>query len=121
MKISARRAAALLAVPLLSACIVVPRTVMTYDPACRIVAREMTLQTVQVASIGSCANQACVTLVAAAAITGLASTVVSGSIAVVGNAAYWIERQGQCQPPPAAPLPMPLPMPIPTAPAPAMQ
>ena len=116
MKLSPGRAAALLAVPLLAACIVVPRTIMTYDPACRIVAREMTLQAVQVASIGGCANQACVTLVAAAAITGLASTVVSGSIAVVGNAVYWIERQGQCQPPPAAPMPIPLP----TAPAPAM-
>lgn len=118
MKLSPARTAALLAVPVLSACIVVPRTVMTYDPACRMVAREMTLQAVQVASIGGCANQACVTLVAAAAITGLASTVVSGSIAVVGNAVYWIERQGQCRPPPAAA--MPLPLPLPTAPAPAM-
>jgi hypothetical protein len=98
VKPALRHAAVLLAVPMLSACIMVPRTVMTYDPACRIVARQMTLQPVQVASIGGCANQACVTLVAAAAVTGLASTIVSGSIAVVGNVVYWIERQGQCHP-----------------------
>jgi len=114
----APNAAALLAVPLLSACIMVPRTVMTYDPACRIVARQMTLQAVQVGYIGGCANQACVTLVAVAAITGLASTVVSGSIAVVGNMVYWMERQGDCKPPPAM-AGFPLPPPVLTAPAPA--
>ena len=94
----------------------VPHTVMTYDSTCRMVVRQMTLQPVQVASIGGCANQACVTLVAAAAVTGLASTIVSGSIAVVGNAVYWIERQGQCHPLPAG---APPPLMRPTTPAPA--
>jgi hypothetical protein len=34
-------------------------------------------------------------LVALGAVTA-ASAVISGSIAVVGNAVYWFERQGRC-------------------------
>jgi hypothetical protein len=29
-------------------------------------------------------------------VVAVASAVVSGSIAVVGNVVYWLERQGQC-------------------------
>jgi hypothetical protein len=63
-----------------------------------------------------------VTLVAVAAVTGLASTVVSGSIAIVGNVVYWLERQGHCggsapatAPAPARPSPVPAPSPASTA------
>jgi hypothetical protein len=80
----------------LSACVVVPRTIARYDAECHIVARYMTLQPVQVASIGGCSNDGCVALVAMAGATAAASTIISGSIAVAGNVVYWLERQGQC-------------------------
>lgn len=79
---------------LLAGCVVVPRTVQTYDPACRVVAKHVTLEAVQVAYIGGCGGDACVVLLAAAGVTVAASAVVSGSIAVVGNVVYWLERQG---------------------------
>ena len=82
----------------LAGCVVVPRTVETYDPHCRIVARQMTLDAMQVAGLGGCSNSGCITLLAAAGVTAAASAVVSGSIAVIGNVVYWLERQGRCQP-----------------------
>jgi hypothetical protein len=81
---------------LLGGCVMVPRTVHRYDPECRVVVRTMELEAVQFASIGGCSNQGCVALVAAAAVTAAASAVVSGSITVVGNTVFWLERQGQC-------------------------
>jgi hypothetical protein len=80
----------------LSACVVVPATVTRYDPECRIIARHMTLHPVQLASIGGCVNHGCVALVAVAGATAAASTVISGSIAIVGNVVYWLEERGQC-------------------------
>ncbi|MEJ8836902.1 hypothetical protein [Ramlibacter sp. AN1133] len=81
---------------LLGACVVVPRTVVGYDPECHVVARQMTLQAVQVASIAGCSNSGCGVLLAAAGATAAASMVVSGTIAVVGNVVYWLEKQGNC-------------------------
>lgn len=91
----------------LSACVVVPRTVVHYDTECHIVARQMTLQAVQVASIAGCSNSGCAALLAAAGATAAASLVVSGTIAVVGNVVYWLEKQGDCVRP-GAPVPPPL-------------
>jgi hypothetical protein len=85
------------AVLLLQACVMVPRTVEGYDAGCRTQARHMVLDAVQVGSIGSCSNQGCVMIVAVAGVTAAASAVVSGSIAVVGNVVYWLERQGRCE------------------------
>jgi hypothetical protein len=85
---------------LLAGCVLVPVTVATYDPACGMVARQMTLQPVQLAAIQGCSNQGCAVLVVAAGATAAASLVVSGSIAIVGNVVYWLERQGRCLEPP---------------------
>ena len=82
---------------LLSACVLEPRTVETWDPECRTIARHMTRQPVQVAVFSGCANEGCATLLVLAGATTAVSAVVSGSIAVVGNAVYWLERQGRCQ------------------------
>jgi hypothetical protein len=81
---------------LLSACVVVPRTVVGYDSECHVVARQMTLQPLQLASIGGCSNSGCGALLAAAGATAAASLVVSGTIAVAGNVVYWLEKQGHC-------------------------
>lgn len=81
----------------LGACVYVPRTVEIHDPECRIVARHMVLQEVQIAALVGCANEGCITLVVAAAATAAVSAVISGSIVVAGNTVYWFERRGQCR------------------------
>jgi hypothetical protein len=91
-----RLAAIIAAALLLTACVIVPVTVDAYDPACRTVARQMTLQPVQLAAIQGCSNQGCAALLAVAGATAAASLVVSGSIAIVGNVVYWLEKQGRC-------------------------
>ncbi len=97
----ALRRACLGALPfLLSACVVVPRTVERYDPDCRIIARHMDLETVQIGYIAGCSNLGCATLIVAAAATVTASAIISGSIVVIGNTVYWFEKQGRCLRPP---------------------
>jgi hypothetical protein len=84
---------------LLSACVMVPVTVEDYDADCRVVTHHMALQAVQVGAIASCSNQSCAALVIAAAGVTAASAIVSGSIVVIGNAAYWAERRAGCMAP----------------------
>lgn len=93
---------AVLAAGLTSACVVVPVTTADYDPGCQLVTHHMTLQAIQVAQLDHCANQGCeMALIAALGVTA-ASAIVSGSIAIVGNVAYWVERRAGCA---AAPPP----------------
>ena len=94
----------LLAAGLLSACMVLPRTESVYDAECRLQRRQMVLDVHQVAAFGGCANQGCVALLVGAGVVTAASAVVSSSIAVIGNAVYWLERVGRCNRavPPAA-------------------
>ncbi len=80
---------------------VVPRTDSVYDAGCQMQRRQMTLEVHQVGAFGGCSNDGCTALLVAAGVVAAASAVVSGSIAVVGNMVYWIERQGQCRPVPA--------------------
>lgn len=101
----------LLACALVSGCMVVPRTTVTYDADCRQVRKQITLESQQVGAIAICRNNAeCAGLLALYGFAAAASVVVSGSIALVGNVAYWLEEQGQCVrerggPPPSTPLP----------------
>lgn len=81
---------------LLAACVYVPRTTEVYDADCRVTARQMDMQPVQIASISGCSNQGCAAVLVAAGATAAASAVVSGSIVVVGNVVYWFEKQGRC-------------------------
>ena len=95
-----RKASVLAFVLLLQGCVFLPVTVEAYDPACRVVQRQMTLQPVQLAAISGCGNGGCAALLGGAGVTAAASLVVSGSIAIIGNVVYWLERQGaSCQPP----------------------
>jgi len=52
---------------------------------------------VQVAAIGGCQNQSCLAMILAVGATTAASVIVSGSIVIVGNIAYWLERQATCR------------------------
>jgi len=88
--------AAVLAVALLGGCVYVPTTTVVYDQDCRIQARHMTMQPVQLGALGHCQGQGCAELLVAAGAVAAASAVVSGSIVVAGNVAYWFEKQGRC-------------------------
>lgn len=85
----------------LAGCIVVPRSAEVYDPKCRTYVKQIVLETEALGAIGGCRNDGCTALLAAMGIVSAASAVVSGSVAVVGNIAYWVERRGQCPTGPA--------------------
>ena len=90
-----RRAGAAFALALQS-CVVVPQTREVYDSQCQVLTKEITLETTVLGRLGGCAGDACLALLVAAGAVTAATAVVSGSIALVGNVAYWIERQGRC-------------------------
>lgn len=82
---------------LLSACVFVPVTTEVYDPDCQIVTRQMELRPVQVSALGQCHGaDDCGGMLVLFGATAAASAVVSGSIVIVGNVAYWFEKQGRC-------------------------
>ena len=107
-----------LSAAVLGACIVVPQTQMVYDPDCKMHTRQVTLQAAYLGGFHSCAGDSCLAMLAAVGVVTAASVVVSGSIALVGNVVYWMERQGRCPPAPAtAPLASPSSGPPPAPPS----
>lgn len=86
----------LLAACLLSSCVVVPRTEIVFDDECKVLRRRMVLDMHQIGVFGGCSNDGCVALLVGAGVVTAGSAVVWGSIAMVGNVVYWLERQGQC-------------------------
>ena len=94
-----RSTAATLAASLLaSGCVIVPVTVESYDPDCRLVTHHMELQTTQVNSMVQCSGSGCNQLLAAFGVSA-ASVIVSGSIVVIGNVVYWAEERAGCEAP----------------------
>jgi hypothetical protein len=81
----------------LQACVFVPRTTEVYDFDCRVSSRQMDLQAVEIGGFGRCQSRDCAVILVAVGATAAASAVVSGSIVVVGNVVYWLEKQGRCQ------------------------
>jgi hypothetical protein len=81
----------------LQACVIVPTTTEAYDADCRVMTKTMELEPIQIASIRNCSNSGCAAVLVAAGATAAVSAVISGSIVVVGNAVYWLEKQGRCQ------------------------
>lgn len=88
--------ALLLLTMMLAGCIVVPRTAAVYDPVCRTHVKQVVLEAEVIGVIGGCNNHGCGVMLASMGLVSAASAVVSGSIAVIGNVAYWAERQGRC-------------------------
>lgn len=80
----------------LQACVMVPRTTETYDPDCRLVSKRMDLQPLQLGAFQRCGGSECSAMLVAFGAVAAASVVVSGSIVVVGNVAYWLEERGRC-------------------------
>ena len=94
---------------LASGCVIVPRTREGYDPDCQFVTHSMELEAVQVADFRACGvsghysgNDLCVAAWVASLGVTAASAVVSGSIVVAGNIAYWTERRVTCGAPAVA-------------------
>ena len=96
---SMRRLALAATVLALAGCVMVPRTVHPYAPECQLTVRSMQLEAIQIAAIQGCSNEGCLVLLAAAGATAAASAVVSGSITIVGNVVYWLEKQRRCHKP----------------------
>jgi hypothetical protein len=93
---SARSLALFASAGLLAACVVVPQTREVYDAECRMLTKQMTLETAVVGQLAHCNGEACTAVLLGAGVVTAASVVVSGSIALVGNVVYWFERQGRC-------------------------
>lgn len=91
----------------LAGCIVVPRTADVYDPHCGTYVRQVVLEAEVVGAIGHCHNDGCAAMLAAMGIISAASAVVSGSVAIAGNIAYWVERRGRCPDPGPQPTTLP--------------
>jgi len=80
-----------------SGCVVVPVTRDVYDPDCRLMRREVTLEAAVVGQFHSCSGQECSALLATLGVVSAATLVVSGSLAVVGNVVYWLEHEANCR------------------------
>lgn len=92
------RLGAAIAAVLLQGCVFTPRTVHFDDPDCQGVRREMVLDSRVIEGYKACADGPCRADALLGIIGSAATFVVSGSVYVVGNVAYWIERQVNCKP-----------------------
>ena len=81
---------------LLSGC-VTPNVVHVYDPKCQIMTRKVELNLQKIQALDACSNHECVAQVLGGAVSLVASTVVSGSVALVGNVAFWMEKSANCK------------------------
>ena len=77
-------------------CVFLPHVTTSYDAECQVVAKHVELKPVQIAVLAECRNEDCGALLVLAGVTAAGSAVLSGSVAIVGNAVYWLERQGNC-------------------------
>jgi hypothetical protein len=93
---AARRLPLLAAAALLSGCVVVPQTREVYDEKCRMLTKEVVLETAVLGQFRGCNDKECALMLASMGVVTAATAVVSGSVAVVGNVVYWFERQGRC-------------------------
>ncbi len=80
----------------LSGCLVLPKVDMNQPVPCPMTSREVTLDVVQMAGVGPCRQHDCLLQLTAGTVIFAVSAVVSGSVALVGNTLYWIERTGKC-------------------------
>jgi hypothetical protein len=85
----------------LQGCVFYPRTIPSAEEKCRTVSREWVLDSVQMGGFGSCSGRDCAYLLVAVGAVAAASAVVSGSVVLVGNTVYWLEKRGKCPPVPA--------------------
>ncbi len=93
--------AVLLCAVVLTGC-ATPRVVHVYDEQCQIMTRRMELTLQKVEALDACSNHECLAQAVGGALSLAASTIVSGSVALVGNVAFWLEKSANCKPAAAA-------------------
>jgi hypothetical protein len=82
----------------LTGCMVTTQMVQHYDDECHIVTKHVELNKPEFSGINYCRDAAdCIGSLVGLGVMSAASAVISGSVVVVGNAVYWLEKQGQCQ------------------------
>jgi hypothetical protein len=83
---------------LLAGCAASVKVVNVYDPKCQINIRKVTASVEQVRALDACSNEQCVAQVLEVAVSSIAAPIVAGSVAVVGNVVYWLEKAATCRP-----------------------
>ena len=88
------KAAALALVTLAGAgCVSTARQVEYYDEGCEVHSKKMVFETQPLGSLSCTQSRECL---ATTLVIGAGSTIIAGSIVVVGNTVYWLERTGKC-------------------------
>jgi|GEM_PF-1909063 len=86
----------------LCACVVVPKTVASYDEECKVATHKIELRLEQAGTFNEidCIHNDCGEEFAGAifnsALIMTTSAIVSGSIALTGNTLYWLGRRSEC-------------------------
>ena len=83
---------------LLGGCAASVKVVNVYDPKCQINTRKVTATVEQVRALEACSNEQCVAQVLELAFSTVTAPIMAGSIAVVGNVVYWLEKAATCRP-----------------------
>jgi len=83
---------------LISGCIYYPKRVEVYNSDCNIKTRKLTLGVIASNSVPNCSGGNAGACLAAIAAVGPVTAVVSGSIVVIGNTLYYMEKIGPCVP-----------------------
>ena len=82
-----------LACLLVSGCISTAREVEYYDADCEIQSKKLVMETQPLGNLSCTQSRECL---ATTLVIGAGSTIIAGSIVVVGNTVYWLERVGKC-------------------------
>jgi hypothetical protein len=83
---------------LFAGCVASTKIVSVYDPKCQIMTRKVIASVEQVRALDACSNQECVAQVLGLVVSSVAAPVVAGSVAIVGNAVFWLEKAANCRP-----------------------
>ncbi|MDP3839324.1 MAG: hypothetical protein Q8Q54_10415 [Methylococcales bacterium] len=87
----------LLSLPLLlCSCVIVPRTTEVYNSHCKFITKQSELKPIYVAALGGCKDEQCAGLLVFAGAATTISAIISGSIVIVENIAYWLEQPDDC-------------------------
>lgn len=78
---------------LVAGCVSTPREIEYYDADCEIHSKKLVLETRLLGNLSCTQSRDCL---ATTLVIGVGSTIIAGSIVVVGNTAYWLERVGKC-------------------------
>ncbi len=84
---------ALTASMLVAGCVSTAREIEYYDAGCEIHSKKLVMETQPLGNLSCTQSRECL---AATLVIGAGSTIIAGSIVVVGNTVYWLERVGKC-------------------------